>query len=464
MNWNPKDMVGLKTKFQQKQNKMKPTLVADKFIKPLQETFPKTMESAPDEIKQIRERAWQAFLEMGIPSVKNEEFKYTPLRTLAETSYENFPTKTISKDELEKTTLGVPEGARVVFVNGKLSEELSDMSALPTGVTYKKLSQAVLEDWKSVKTHFSNITAYDNAPFVALNTALWEDGVYLHIGKDVVVENPITMVFYSSPNETPASSHIRNLFILEPRSDCKIIEAYLGKEGNYFQNAVTEFYVAENAVCEHVKIQDESLNAHHICTQQTLQQEKSVFHTNNISYGAHLSRTDVNIFLNGEHCECLMNGVYLGSDNQTIDNHTRLDHAKPNCNSFEVYKGILADNATGVFNGKIFVHPDAQKTDAKQTNQALLLSRNASINTKPQLEIFADDVKCTHGATVGQIKEDALFYMMSRGIPRKQAESLLVYAFASEVLEHISIRWLVDRLEKTLFDRLANIDIHTERD
>ncbi len=454
----------MKTKYQQRQNKMKPTLDADKFIKPLQDSFPKTTKSAPDELKQIRKHAWQAFLAMGIPSVKNEEFKYTPLRTLAETSYENFPQKNISKNELEKTPLGTPEGARVVFVNGQISEELSDMSALPVGITYKKLSQAVLEDWESVKTHFAKIANWENAPFVALNTALWEDGVYLRIGKDVVAENPISLVFYSTPNEAPASSHTRNLIILEPRSDCKIIEAYLGKEGNYFQNAVTEFHIAENAVCEHVKIQDESLSAHHIFTQQTLQQEKSVFHTNNISYGAHLSRTDVNIFLNGEHSECLMNGVYFGCDNQVIDNHTRLDHAKPNCNSFEVYKGILADNATGVFNGKIFVHPDAQKTDAKQTNQALLLSKNSSINTKPQLEIFADDVKCTHGATVGQLKEDALFYLMSRGIPRKQAKSLLVYAFASEVLEHISIRWLVDRLEKTLFDRLANIDIHTERD
>jgi len=258
----------------------------------------------------------------------------------------------------------------------------------------------------------------------------------------------------SRADHGPFAAYPRTLIVLEEGSEAKVLESYVGLGGRYFTNAVTEISLSRNSHFEHTRFQMESLEAIHIGTVACEQEEDSVLTSNNAMFGAKTARLDANFWVGGEHAETWLNGTYVGMGEQVVDNHTRIDHAVPNCNSFEVYKGILGGKATGVFNGKIFVYEDAQKTDAKQTNQAILLSPTAQVNTKPQLEIFADDVKCTHGATVGQLREDARFYLRSRGIPLAQADAILVYAFAAEVLEKISVPQVRDALEAALNKKL----------
>jgi Fe-S cluster assembly protein SufD len=245
---------------------------------------------------------------------------------------------------------------------------------------------------------------------------------------------------------------------MEEGAQASIIESYIGLGGTYFTNAVTEAVLGPASMLDHTKFQNEGPDSVHIATVASHQAGTSTLTSNNINFGGHIVRNDVNVWLDGEHTETWLNGASVGLGTQVIDNHTRIDHAKPNCHSFETYKSILGGHAAGVFNGKIYVYEDAQKTDAKQTNQAVLLSPTAVFNTKPQLEIFADDVKCTHGATIGQLRGEAMFYLQSRGIPKKQAEALLVYAFAAEVIEKIPVAAVRDALEKLLFEKLHSAD------
>ena len=259
----------------------------------------------------------------------------------------------------------------------------------------------------------------DNHAFVALNTAALEDGAFVHIPRSAVVEEPIHLLFVSTAHDGPTVSHPRTLILAGENSQATIVESYAGPAGQvYFTNAVTEVVVGENAVVDHYKVQRESVKAFHIATMQVQLARSANFSSHSIGLGGLLVRNDANAVSRRRRLECTLNGLYMASDRQLVDNHTAIDHAMPHCNSHEVYKGILDGHARGVFNGKIFVRQDAQKTDAKQTNQTLLLSNDAQINTKPQLEIFADDVQCTHGATIGQLSDDALFYLRARGIPQ----------------------------------------------
>ncbi len=242
--------------------------------------------------------------------------------------------------------------------------------------------------------------------------------------------------------------------VLGEGAQARLVESYVGLGGAAFVSPVTEVVLGRGAILEHTRFQQEDLETVHIATTAAHQAADSTFTHNNVNFGGRIARNDVNVWLDGEHTETSLNAANVGTGEQVIDNHTRIDHAKPNCHSFEVYKTILRDRATGVFNGKIFVYEDGQKTDAKQTNQAILLSPTAAMNTKPQLEIFADDVKCTHGATIGQLREDALFYLRARGVPKAEAESLLVYAFAAEVLEKIQVEAVREALERVLFEKL----------
>jgi Fe-S cluster assembly protein SufD len=245
------------------------------------------------------------------------------------------------------------------------------------------------------------------------------------------------------------------LIVLEGQAEAKVVESYVSLGGQVLVDAVTEIVLGPGARLEHVRVQDESLESWHVSTVAVDQARDSVYTSTSASFGASVARNEINVWSGGENAETWLNGMYVGTGTQVLDTHTRIDHAVPHCNSFEVYKGILDERAEGVFNGKIFVYEDAQKTDAKQTNQAILLSPEASVNTKPQLEIFADDVKCTHGATVGQIAQEAKFYMQSRGIPAEEAQALLVYAFAAEVLEKITIEAVREALEARLFAKLG---------
>jgi Fe-S cluster assembly protein SufD len=320
------------------------------------------------------------------------------------------------------------------------------------------LASALQTDLATVEPHLARFARYDAQPFVALNTALMEDGAFVRIARGVVAEEPIHLLFLTVAEEGPLVTYPRNLILADENSQATIVETYAALDGGvYFNNVVTEIIAAENAVLDHYKIQQESEGAFHIATQQVQQDRDSNFTSHSISLGGALVRNDINAVLNGTGIESTVNGLYLASGRQHVDNHTAIDHAKPHCNSHELYKGILDGHATGVFNGKIFVRPDAQKTDAKQTNQNLLLSADATINTKPQLEIFADDVRCTHGATVGQLDADAIFYLRSRGLGLEEARGLLTYAFASDILERVKVAPLRAELEKQLLSRLPRM-------
>ena len=416
----------------------------------------------PDSFQVLRDRAFRNFSEFGIPTTKDEEFKYLSLRALEEGHFKPAYGATIDRFQVEQTIVGQVDAITVTFVNGEHAPELSSAHILPAGVFIGSIKDGLTVYEDKIVQHIGEIASLKNKlgtsndeRFVHLNTAYLSEGAFICIPEGVSLERPIHLLFLTSANHGPLVSHPRTLIVLEENSDAKVLETYLGLDGVYFTNAVTEVSVGPNAILEHTKFQQEQADSVHIANISVNQAENSIYTSNNINFGGKIARNDVNVWLDGEHTETWLNGTSVGLGHQAIDNHTRIDHAKPNCNSFEVYKAILGGHAIGVFNGKIFVYEDAQKTDAKQTNQALLLSRTATINTKPQLEIFADDVKCTHGATVGQLREESVFYLQSRGIPKAEAEALLVYAFAAEVLLKITIPGVREILEKVLFEKLS---------
>ncbi|HWP30870.1 MAG TPA: Fe-S cluster assembly protein SufD [Fimbriimonadales bacterium] len=421
---------------------------APSFIDSFEKHVEPLFDSGPDFVRSLRLRAWKSFLELGIPSTKHEEYKYTPLRGLADNVFSPAE-KSLEVEDSGKTIVSNVKSTKLFFVNGYLVEG----TKLPDGIIALPLDRAITEIPEEIEKVLGKIAPWEKHSFVALNTAHLEQGIFIKIPKNTEIEEPIQIVFLTKGAHEPVTTQPRVVIVVEPNSKAEIIESYIG-EGLYFTNSVSEVVLAENAQLEHTKIQDESTDSYHLSAIQVVQHANSTYLSHNIAFGGALARTDLNVFLDGQGCHCWLNGVYFNTGERLIDNHTRIDHAKPECNSFEVYKGILAGHSTGVFNGKIFVHKDAQKTDAKQTNQALLLHPAATVFTKPQLEIFADDVKCTHGVTVGRIQEDAMFYLRARGIPKHVAAHILVYAFASEVLEKISNEELRLATEKVLFDRL----------
>jgi Fe-S cluster assembly protein SufD len=437
--------------------KSKPNRLAENFdlVKGLLSTY------GPESLQEMRERAFHDFEEFGIPTTKDEEFKYVPLRVLEEGVFKPSYGATLDRYQVEQTPLGKIDAVTLTFINGEYAPELSTADILPDRVFVGTLRDGFLAHGETILRHLGKVATLkgklgstNDERFVNLNTAFIGEGAFVHIPRGIALERPIHLLFLNQADHGPFVSHPRSLIVLEDGAQAKLIESYIGLKGLVFTNAVTEVFLGRDAILEHTKFQHEGGDSVHIANLSTHQEHGSVYTNNNANFGGRIVRNDLNVWLNGERTETWLNGANVGTGQQVVDNHTRIDHAQPNCNSFEVYKSILRDRATGVFNGKIFVYEDAQKTDAKQTNQAILLSPTATINTKPQLEIFADDVKCTHGATVGQLREDALFYLRARGVPKKQAEALLVYAFAAEVLEKISIKEVRDALEKVLFDKL----------
>ena len=322
---------------------------------------------------------------------------------------------------------------------------------MPGDVTVASLAGVLQGRSSVVEPYLGKFASHKTHSFVALNTAFIRDGAVVIIPEGAVVEEPIHLLFFSTTAGEPTVSHPRVLIVAGRNSRATVIESYLGPAGHiYFTNAVTEVVLAENARLDHYKVQHESDEAFHIATMQVRLERDSNFSSHAITLGAALGRNEVNAYLNATGCECTLNGLYLAAGQQVVDNHTRIDHAQPHCASHELYKGILDDEARGVFNGKIYVHQDAQKTDAKQTNKTLLLSQDAVINTKPQLEIFADDVKCTHGATIGQLDDESLFYLRSRGIGVEEARAILTFAFANDIIRRIAVAPLRARLEDHL--------------
>ncbi len=416
--------------------------------------------SGPAWLDELRERAFRRFDAVGLPTTKDEEFKYLSLRNLTESSFAPAYGATVTRAEVEATPLGTTDAFTLVFVNGQYAPELATPQALPKGVFVGSLEEAFeqglpIEDYLGkVATLEGKLGSTNDERFVYLNSAYLSEGAVVYVPKGASLERPIHLLHLTKADHGDFAAYPRTLIVVEEGGDAKVVESYVGLGGAYLNVAVTEVVLKRDAMLEHTVYQQESETAFHIKTVAADQEEGSIYTSNNINFGGKIARTDLNVSANGEHTETWLNGANVGTGEQVIDNHTRLDHVKPNCNSFEVYKSILRDRALGIFNGKIFVYQDAQKTDAKQTNQGILLSPTAIFDTKPQLEIFADDVKCTHGATVGQLREDALFYLRARGIPKAEAQALLVYAFAAEVLEKITIESVRDGLEQVLFDKL----------
>jgi Fe-S cluster assembly protein SufD len=402
-------------------------------------------------LRRLREAAMNRFIELGFPTPRDEEWRFTNIAPLTQVNFQPAVVSTpkqLTALKLDRLTYGAWECYRLVFINGAFAPDLSNP---PVGQIAPRSSvrEALQEDAQALEPYLAKHADYEDHAFVALNTGFLNDGAFVNIPRNQIVDKPIHLVFVSVPGSEPSMAHPRTLIVADVNSQATIVESYVSFGNDIaFTNAVTEIVLEENAGIDHYKIQRENPQTFHIATLQVQQNRSSRFSSHSITTGGNLARNEVNAVLDGEGCECTLNGLYMATGKQLIDNHTRIDHAKPRCTSHELYKGILDDQARGVFNGKIYVHQDAQKTDAKQTNKTLLLSEDAVINTKPQLEIFADDVKCTHGATIGQLAEEPIFYLQSRGISREDARSLLTFAFANDIIGRIKVEPIRAHLEE----------------
>jgi Fe-S cluster assembly protein SufD len=408
-------------------------------------------------IQRIRQAAISRFAELGFPTPRDEEWKYTDVTPVAKTRFRpaEYEFNSLTAETLAPATLGELASAQLVFVNGRYSRQLSLLRSLPEGVKVGNLAAVFHTGPARVEPHLARYASYQDHAFVALNTAFMEDGAFIYVPPGKVVEGPIHLLFVSTAREKGVVLHPRNLIVVEQNSQATIVESYVGLEHNaYFTNVVTELVAGENTVINHYKLELESEKAFHIATLESQLGRSSNFSSYSIALGGALVRNDLNAVLAGEGSACSLDGLYLVSGRQHVDNHTRIDHVKPHCSSRELYKGILDGKSRGVFSGKIYVHKLAQKTDAKQINRNLLLSEDALVDTKPQLEIYNDDVKCTHGSTIGQLDQDSLFYLRSRGLGLEAARGLLTYAFASEIISRMKVEPIRARLENLLTEKL----------
>jgi len=407
----------------------------------------------------LRKKALTRFGELRFPTPKEEEWRHTNVAPIERRRF--LPAGSVAdspppdRAEWERFTLRADSAAELVFWNGLWMPGLSTVPGPVKGIRWGSLADALVEERARIEPHLGHHASFQEHPFVALNTAFFRDGSFLHIGEGVKLDKPVHLLFLSGGSGAEASSHPRNLILAERESEATIIETYVSVgETPHLSNAVTEIVVRENASIDHYKVQDESKETYHVAALQAHQEQNSRLASYTFTFGGKIARSDIGSVLAGEGIETVLDGLYMGREDQLIDHHTFLDHARPHCTSHELYKGILGGRSRGVFRGKILVRQDAQKTDAKQGNHALLLSEEAVVNTKPQLEIYADDVKCTHGATIGQIDEESLFYLRSRGISRGAARALLVSAFAGEVVDRIRPDALRGRVEGILAARL----------
>jgi Fe-S cluster assembly protein SufD len=403
-------------------------------------------------VQRLRRAAIARFDELGFPTPRNEDWKFTSLAALTKVPFR--PAESVS-DSLKATQLahilGMDAACRLVFIDGYFAPELSAMSSLPAGVIVGSLATALDESSETVEAHLGRHARFEEHAFTALNTAFFRDGAFLFAPKGKVVEAPIHLVFVVTAPAEPTVSYPRNLIVAGDNSRLTVVESYAGLADDVtFTNAVTEFVLGDGAAVDHCKVQQESVSAFHIATTQVHLGRAANFASCYVGLGGGLVRNEARALFTGEGAECTLDGLYQLDGRQHMDNHTVIDHAVPRCASHELYKGVLDGKSRGVFNGKIFVREDAQKTDAKQTNKTLLLSDDAVINTKPQLEIFADDVKCTHGATVGQLDDEAIFYLRARGIGLEDARGLLTYAFANDVVGRVRVESVRRRLEQAL--------------
>ena len=413
----------------------------------------------------LRDDAFRCFDRLGFPTTRLEDWRFTNIAPITEIPFQaQAAAGGLDRGILDRLHLPRSGGPELVFVNGHFSPELSAASGLPPGVRVRSLAAAgdagglaaaEAGSLGAAAAHLGRLARFENHAFTALNTAFLRDGAVIEVAGGVVVERPIHLLFVSSSGAVPVLSQPRVLLVAGAGSEVRVVESHAGAgDTPYLSNTVTEVSVADNAVVDHYTVVRQADAAFHVGTLAVRLGRASNFSSQTITAGGAIVRNEAGVVLGGEGGECTLNGLYLANGRQLIDNQTTIDHAMPHCDSHELYKGILDGRSRAVFNGKIIVRLDAQKTDAKQSNKALLLSEDAQITTKPQLEIFADDVKCTHGATVGQLDADSLFYLRSRGLSEAQARQLLIHAFAADLLGHIKVEAIRRQLDALLLERL----------
>ncbi len=420
----------------------------DRFESPLQ----------PSWLLPLRRAGIARFVELGFPALQDEDWRFTnvaplaklPLHPVAEPAND-----AAAKAALEKHMFTHLTGTRLVFVNGQHSIALSSVHGLPDGVRVSNLTSALVADSESIKKQFSLYALTEDNAFTALNQAFFTDGGFVQVPAGVSVAEPIQFIFISTAKQGGETILPRNLIVAGADSRATVIESYISTDNAaYFTNTVTEIVAGDNAALEHVKFQDEAGAAFHLATIAAQLGRASNVSVHSFALGAKLSRTNIRTKLAGEGLECILNGLYLTRGEQLADHHMIVEHAQPHCASHEYFNGILDDKSKGVFHGRILVREIAQKTDAKQTNKNLLLSDNATADTKPQLEIYADDVKCTHGATVGQLNDESIFYLRSRGIGTDNARRMLIHAFAGEIIARVKHDAVREKLDRLVWDRL----------
>jgi Fe-S cluster assembly protein SufD len=429
-------------------------------------------ERDPVWLRQLREDAWQRFHAKGFPNTHDEDWRFTNLAALARTPFQRAVKGrvTVSSGQIER--FRVPgAGCRLVFVNGHFAPDLSEVCDLPDTLEICSLERAIAKAMEGsepegcapegIEQHLGRYADVRRDVFSALNTALWEDGAYLRIHRGAVIERPIHLLYVSAGAGAAIMTHPRTLIVAEPTSHAAVIEDYVSiGEETAFSNAVTELVAGQDAVVSHFLVERENLAAFNVSTLRLELARGTNVSSHSILLGGGLVRNNVHPVLAGEGAECLINGLFVGAGRQHLDNYMLVEHSQPQCSSRQFYNGILDDRARGVFHGRIVVHKDAQKTDAKQTNRNLLLSDDARIDTKPQLEIYADDVKCTHGATIGQIEEEQLFYLRSRGIEETSARNLLLYAFAAECLDRMHDSPAREFVASLIGERLTDLAVN----
>ncbi len=412
--------------------------------------------SGPEWLRAVRLAALRRFEELGFPTSRLEQWKNTNVARLADTPWVPAPRRAIDARRLEPLGVAALAPHRLVFVDGRLSRELSAVDGLPQGVRAGSLRAALQACPDALAPHLASGAPFEDAAFTALNTACFEDGAAIQVEPNVKLDAPLLVLHLSSGGDAPQAAHPRTLLVAGDGSRVALIEHFAAlDDGVYWNNAVGELVIGANAVVQHTRLQDEGARAFHVGALHARQGRDSSLTAYNFDLGAVLSRLDTVGVLDGEGGWCELLGMYVTRDGQHVDNHSVLDHAKPHCQSRELYKGILTGDSRAVFNGRIIVRRDAQKTDAKQSNPNLLLSDRALVHTRPQLEIYADDVKCTHGATIGRLDPEMLFYLRSRGIGAREAHTMLVHGFAREVLDRVEHPSLRERLEREVAVRLG---------
>ena len=415
-------------------------------------------EALPSWVFPVRKAGIARFAETGFPTLRDEDWRYTNVAPIASWPFQPIfesAAASVSPETIGQFPLAQSTGCRMVFVNGSFSPALSRLPQQTSRIKIKSLTVALREDATLLESHFAKHAGARDNSFTALNTAFFQDGAFIHAPPGSALDEPILVFFISTQTDLGNSSHPRNLILAEKGAKLTVLECYARTtNAAYFTNTVTEVVLGDGTALEYCKFQDESSEAFHVASLHAVLGRNCNFTAHSVATGARLSRNNIRIKLDGEGSDCTLNGLYLTKGDQLCDHHMIVEHAKPHCNSHEYFNGILDGRSRGVFHGRILVRPEAQKTDAKQTNKNLLLSDDATANTKPQLEIYADDVKCTHGATIGQLNEESIFYLRARGIGLETARRMLIHAFAGEIIARIKCEAARHELDSLIWDRL----------